>query len=109
MTIIAFICIITFIICTVLYGIELRKIRDYIKRYHSDQFKKYSLDAASLMLGTDDVDWNFQKFVLNKRYVEISDKKLSELCEHCRILGITTYVSGVTMLIIVIAAGVVGS
>ena len=109
MTLIAFLCILTFAICTVMYGIELRKIRTYLKQNHHEVFKKYSLDAASLILGTDDVDWNFQKFILNKKYAEMPDDKLVQLCRNCRYLGLTAYTSGVALLVIFVAAGVVGS
>ena len=52
---------------------DLRLIRSYIKLNDNELYKKYSLDLGSLMLGTEDVEWNAQKYILEKYYYKTTN------------------------------------
>ena len=70
--------------CTVFFSVsyysDLRRIRSYLKRNDNELYKKYSLDLGSLIFGTEDVEWNAQKYILEKKYIGHPDVKLVEMC-----------------------------
>ena len=108
MVFLAIVFILGFAICAVLYGNALRSIRNYLKEYHPELFKKNSLDAVSLFMGTDDVEWNFEKFVHKKQFLTLGDKQLNELSNRARHCGLLTFCCGICMLITVALNGLLG-
>ena len=98
-----------FAISVILYGVSLNKIRSHLKENHLEQFNKLSLDAVSMFLGTDDVEWNFQKFVHKRKYLELNDQQLNELCERTRKYGLVVFGCGISMLTLLVLNGIVGS
>lgn len=109
MTLLAAIFMLTFVIGVIKYGIELRKIRTYIKENDPALFKSYSLDAVSLLLGTDDVDWNFQKFIFKRQYGQTGNAEFVCMCNNARKLGLLAYSADLGVLLTMVAANVFGS
>jgi len=101
--------IVAFITSVSKYGLLLAKIRSYIKENQNELYKKYHLDVASLMLGPPSVDWDFQMFILKKKYLAIDDQKLVELCNKTYKWGVSTYSSFLTTFFAIIINGVVSS
>jgi hypothetical protein len=91
------------------YYSDLRRIRLYLKRNDNELYKKYSLDLGSLMLGTDDVDWNAQKNILEKKYIAHPDAQLVEMCNKAYQSAFYTIISFVVLLAFFIISGALSS
>ncbi|MCL1098539.1 hypothetical protein [Shewanella gelidii] len=99
--------------CAVFFNVEyysdLKRIRSYLKSNDNELYKKYSLDLGSLMLGTEDVEWNAQKYILEKKYIGHSDDKLVEMCNKAYKSGFYTIISFVVLLALFIISGALSS
>ncbi len=91
------------------YYSDLRLIRSYIKLNDNELYKKYSLDLGSLMLGTEDVEWNAQKYILEKKYIGHPDAKLVEMCSKAYQSAFYTIISFVVLLALIIINGALSS
>ncbi|GAA0857846.1 hypothetical protein [Aliiglaciecola litoralis] len=109
MTLLAALFMLTFVVSVIKYGIQLQSIRTYIKKNHSALFKSYSLDTVSLLLGTDDVDWNFQKFIFKKQYTHTNNAKFVCMCNNARKLGLLAYSTGLGILLTTAFASIFGN
>ena len=61
------------------------------------------------MLGTDDVDWNAQKFILGKKYTDNEDSNLVAKCDSAYRLGKFSIVSFIFIFITFIVNGALSS
>ena len=99
--------------CAVFFNVEyysnLKQIRSYLNSNDNELYKKYSLDLGSLMLGTEDVEWNAQKYVLEKKYIGHSDVKLVEMCDKAYKSGFYTIISFVALLALFIINGAISN
>ncbi len=109
MTLLAAVLMLIFVIGVIKYAIQLRKIRTYIKVSDPALFKSHSLDAVSLLLGTDDVDWNFQVFIFKKQYSQVGNAEFVCMCNKAHKWGLVAYSAGSGVLLTMLAANVIGN
>ncbi len=99
--------------CVVFFSVEyyseLKRIRSYLKCNDNKLYKKYSLDLGTLMFGTDDVEWNAQKYILEKKYIGHTDTKLVEMCNKAYQRAFYTIISFVVLLALFIINGSLSS
>jgi len=109
MIVIALIAISCFVYFSMGYYSDLKKIRSYLKSNNNELYKKYSLDLTSIMLGTEDVEWNAQKFILEKKFVGHPDKKLVDMCNQAYESALFTIVSFLALFVTLIINGALSS
>ena len=91
------------------YYSDLKRIRSYLRKHDNELYKKYSLDLGSLMLGTEDVAWNAQKYLLEKKYIEHPDVQLVEMCNKAYQNAFYAIISFVVLLALFIINGALSS
>ena len=101
--------ILGFAMLSVVYASQLNAIRQYLRQKDPNLHKAYSLDTTSLMLGTEDVEWNFQQYIFRKQYREAADKTYIRMCDKAFRLGWATYGCGIGIIFLMIVSGALSS
>lgn len=85
----------------------LSEIRSYIKLNDRGLFDKYHLDWADLMLSQGEAFWEFQMFVMKRKYISVKDEGLVSLCDKAYRWGVATLVMFFMVFVVAIFNGVV--